>query len=75
MNDNIPTAPQNFDHIPRYQSSLPLERVKELREKAVNELHDVECMRTLMQNTRETDIIETLAGYILQLTELNNEQK
>lgn len=70
-NNEQPTAPQNFDHVPRYVSGLPVDRVEHIRNKALVERKDAECMRRLEENTRETDIIEMLCGYLIELSEPN----
>lgn len=54
----VPIAPQNFDNVVRYQSNLPIERVKFLHDHA----------QALLKNRNMNHLEEMLCGFIFELS-------
>lgn len=69
-NNEQPTVPQNFDHVPRYFSNLPVDRVEKMRFAAEMLLEMYNDMDESNFDKADQTII-ILSGYIMQLTEPN----
>lgn len=73
--DILLIAPQNFDNIPIYISNLPLNKVKFIRSKVNDLIYQIHTALSMFPMQYDESTVLELAGYIMELTELNKDQK